>query len=105
MTRMNQGAEAPAMARACVAACVLVSSAIPALSAGDPVVGEADFSGRCAACHATAAGHNKVGPSLAGVVRNASGTPPGFPYSAALNRAHGALGAATHGNGGQNPPG
>ena len=88
MTRMNPGAKAPAMARACVAACLLVSSAIPALSAGDPVVGEADFSTRCAACHATAAGQNKVGPSLAGVFGNASGTAPGFTYSAALKSAH-----------------
>jgi len=105
MTRMNQGAKAPATARACVAACLLVSSAMPALSAGDPVVGEKDFSARCAACHATAAGQNKVGPSLAGVFGNASGAAPGFTYSAALKSAHVTWDDATLDKWLQNPSG
>jgi cytochrome c len=39
---------------------------------------------RCAACHSTAPGTNKAGPSLAGIVGRKSGTEPGFNYSPAL---------------------
>src|SRR6266481_5449578 len=47
----------------------------------------ADFT-RCAGCHSTQAGQNKVGPSLAGVFDRASGSVPGYSYSAALKNAH-----------------
>src|SRR4051812_36703965 len=67
---------------------LLVLSAIPALSAGDPAAGQRDYAARCAGCHATAPGQNKVGPSLAGLSGNASGSVAGFNYSAALKNAH-----------------
>ncbi len=56
-----------------------------ATSAGTPAA--ADFS-RCAGCHSTQAGQNKVGPSLAGVFGRTSGSVPGYAYSAALKNAH-----------------
>ena len=43
---------------------------------------------RCAACHSTAPGENKVGPSLAGVFGRKSGSEPGYSYSAALKAAN-----------------
>src|SRR5436309_7867635 len=60
----------------------LASAATPA---GAPTA--ADFS-RCAGCHSTQAGQNKVGPSLAGVFGKPSGSVPGYSYSAALKNAH-----------------
>src|SRR6266566_5189466 len=60
----------------------LASAAMPA---GAPTA--ADFS-RCAGCHSTQAGQNKVGPSLAGVFGKPSGSVPGYTYSAALKNAH-----------------
>jgi cytochrome c len=47
----------------------------------------ADFS-RCAGCHSTQAGQNKIGPSLAGVFDRPSGAVPGYNYSAAMKNAH-----------------
>ena len=52
---------------------LLAASTIPALSAGDPVAGQRDFATRCATCHATTAGENKISPSLAGVIGRPSG--------------------------------
>jgi cytochrome c len=43
---------------------------------------------RCAACHSTKPGENKIGPSLAGVVGRKSGTEPGYNYSPALKAAN-----------------
>jgi len=60
----------------------LASAATPA---GAPTA--TDFS-RCAGCHSTQAGQNKVGPSLAGVFGRSSGTVPGYSYSDALKNAH-----------------
>jgi cytochrome c len=60
----------------------LASAATPA---GAPTA--ADFS-RCAGCHSTQAGQNKLGPSLAGVFGRTSGSVPGYTYSAALKNAH-----------------
>src|SRR5260370_41182287 len=60
----------------------LASAAAPA---GAPTA--ADFS-RCAGCHSTQAGQNKIGPSLAGLFDKASGSVPECKYSAALNNAH-----------------
>src|SRR5258708_16020655 len=60
----------------------LASAATPA---GAPTA--TGFS-RCAGCHSTQAGQNKVGPSLAGVFGRSSGTVPGYSYSAALKNAH-----------------
>ena len=59
-----------------------VSAATPG---GAPAA--ADFS-RCAGCHSTQAGQNKIGPSLAGVFDRPSGSVPGYNYSAAMKNAH-----------------
>jgi cytochrome c len=63
----------------------LAWSASAATPAGAPTA--ADFS-RCAGCHSTQAGQNKIGPSLAGVFGKPSGSVPGYNYSAALKNAH-----------------
>jgi cytochrome c len=60
----------------------LASAATPA---GTPSA--ADFS-RCAGCHSTQGGQNKIGPSLAGVFDRPSGSVPGYNYSAAMKNAH-----------------
>lgn len=75
-------------AAASVAMQLLAASTIPALSAGDPAAGQRDFATRCATCHATAPGENRIGPSLAGVFGGPSGSVAGFTYSAALKSAH-----------------
>jgi cytochrome c len=59
--------------------------AAAATPAGAPTA--ADFS-RCVGCHSTQAGQNKIGPSLAGVFGHASGSTPGYSYSAAMKNAH-----------------
>jgi cytochrome c2 len=66
---------------------VLLLTSSQTLAAGDVAAGEKVFS-RCAACHATEAGANKVGPSLAGIVGRKAGTLPGFKYSPALAKAN-----------------
>ena len=63
----------------------LAWSVSAATSPGTPSV--SDFS-RCAGCHSTEAGQNKVGPSLAGVFGRASGSVPGYTYSPAMKNAH-----------------
>ena len=45
------------------------------------------FATHCAVCHATEAGQNKIGPSLAGIVGSKSGSVPGFEFSAAMKNA------------------
>jgi cytochrome c len=65
----------------------LVTSS-PALAAGDPTAGEKVFATHCAVCHATTAGQNKIGPSLAGIAGSKSGTVPGFDFSAAMKDAN-----------------
>src|ERR1700731_979721 len=59
--------------------------AAAATPAGAPTA--ADFS-RCAGCHSTQAGQNKMGPSLAGGFGRTRGSVPGYNYSAALKNAH-----------------
>jgi cytochrome c len=46
--------------------------------------GEAAFKRQCTICHATQAGQNKVGPSMAGIVGRKAGTIQGFQYSDAM---------------------
>src|SRR5437763_11445236 len=72
-------------ATACLAGMSLAWLASAATPAGAPTA--ADFS-RCAGCHSTQAGQNKIGPSLAGVFGKPSGSVPGYSYSAALKNAH-----------------
>ena len=72
-------------ATACLGGISLAWLASAATPAGAPTA--ADFS-RCAGCHSTQAGQNKIGPSLAGVFGKPSGSVPGYNYSAALKNAH-----------------
>ena len=65
---------------------ILMSSSA-ALGAGDPDAGKTVFATHCAVCHATEAGQNKIGPSLAGIVGSKSGSVPGFEFSAAMKNA------------------
>ncbi len=67
-------------------AALLVAAAAPgvASAAGDAEAGKAAFNRRCTACHAVAAGQNKVGPTLHGVVGREAGKVPGFNYSPAM---------------------
>ena len=64
----------------------LLIAAVPgaASAAGDAEAGKAAFNRRCTACHSVAAGQNKVGPSLHGVVGREAGKVPGFSYSPAV---------------------
>jgi len=66
---------------------VLEVTSSTALAAGDPTTGQTIFASHCAACHATAPGENKIGPSLAGIVGSKSGTVPGFDFSPAMKNA------------------
>jgi cytochrome c len=43
--------------------------------------GETIFKRYCAVCHSVAAGTNKIGPSLHGVVGRPAGTAPNYSYS------------------------
>jgi cytochrome c len=49
--------------------------------------GEAIFKRTCVVCHATEAGKNKIGPSLAGIVGSKSAEVPGFSFSEAMKKA------------------
>ncbi len=52
-------------------------------AAGDPEAGKEVFK-KCALCHTTEPGKNKIGPSLAGVMDREPGTAPNFNYSDAM---------------------
>lgn len=69
-----------------IALAATLAAAVPAAApaaAQDAKAGEKAFV-VCKACHAVAAGQNRVGPSLAGVVGRKAGTYAGFSYSAAM---------------------
>lgn len=55
-------------------------------TAADVQQGKNLFQGRCAMCHSTESGVNKIGPSLAGVMGRKAGTVPNFDYSQALKK-------------------
>ena len=69
---------------AALTALLVAGAPIAASAAGDAEAGRSAFNRRCTACHAVAAGQNKVGPSLHGVVGRAAGQVPGFNYSPAM---------------------
>jgi cytochrome c len=69
------------------AVCALLAGSSAARAAGDEAAGQQVFA-RCAACHSTKPGENKIGPSLAGVVGRKSGTEAGYNYSPALKAAN-----------------
>ena len=62
----------------------VLGSSARALAAGDPAAGQRVFTTHCATCHATEAGQNKIGPSLAGIVGSKAGAVPGFNFSPAM---------------------
>jgi cytochrome c len=67
----------------------LIGGLLPAqlaIAAVDPANGAQVFK-KCAACHSTDAGVNKVGPSLAGVIGRAAGSVAGYAYSPAVKAA------------------
>lgn len=63
-----------------LAACPLLF--VSFVACADPS-GEAVFKRNCAICHSTEPDHNRLGPSLAGVVGRRSGAVPNFNYSSA----------------------
>jgi cytochrome c len=65
---------------AAIAAGILVAGSA---HAQDAAKGEQVFR-QCSVCHATEAGVNKLGPSLAAVVGRKAATEPGYPFSEAL---------------------
>jgi cytochrome c len=64
-----------------------ILSAMPAGSAaaGDVEAGKTAFK-KCALCHTTEAGKNKIGPSLFGIVGRKSATVENFNYSEAMKK-------------------
>ena len=69
------------MRRTAIAGLLLAGSATTALAA-DPAAGEKIFKTQCGICHAVAAGENRIGPTLFGVVGRPAGGVPGFNYTA-----------------------
>ena len=67
--------------RTVIAGLLLAGSTTAALAA-DPAGGEKIFKMQCGICHAVAAGENRIGPTLFGVVGRAAGSVPGFNYTA-----------------------
>ena len=67
--------------RTVIAGLLLAGSATAALAA-DPAAGEKIFKAQCGICHAIAAGQNRIGPTLFGVVGRPAGGVPGFNYTA-----------------------
>jgi len=66
-----------------LAAGVALLAANPSYAAGDAEAGKVVFK-KCALCHTTEAGKNKIGPSLFGVVGREFATAPNFTYSDAM---------------------
>jgi cytochrome c len=75
----------PALAVTTAVVAMLIASS--AKAAGDAKAGQQVFA-RCAACHSTTPGDNKIGPSLAGLFGRKSGSEPGYNYSPALKAAN-----------------
>jgi cytochrome c len=70
----------------CFAAAVqLALAAIHPAAAADVEAGKTAFK-KCALCHTTEAGKNKIGPSLFGVVGRKSASLDGYNYSEAMKK-------------------
>ena len=69
------------MRRTVIAGLLLAGSATATLAA-DPAAGEKVFKTQCGICHSVAAGQNRIGPTLFGVVGRPAGSVPGFNYTA-----------------------
>jgi cytochrome c len=68
------------LAALAVAAAIGMLAALPA-QAQNADAGQKAFKQQCGLCHDTAAGKNRVGPSLFGVVGRKAGSVEGFHYS------------------------
>ena len=66
-------------------ALMLALAAICPAAAGDAEAGKADFK-KCALCHTTEAGKNKIGPSLFGVVGRKAASLDSYNYSEAMKK-------------------
>src|SRR5271169_1910409 len=70
------------MRRTVITAGLLLAGSATAALAADPAAGEKIFKAQCGICHAVAAGENRIGPTLFGVVGRPAGSVPGFNYTA-----------------------
>ena len=68
------------MRRTVIAGLLLAGSTTAALAADS--AGEKILKTQCGICHAVAAGENRIGPTLFGVVGRRAGSVPGFNYTA-----------------------
>jgi cytochrome c len=93
------------LALACAVLAALLLGAAPGFAADDATAGQHLFTQRCAACHGTRPGENKIGPTLEGAFGHESGSVPGFRYSPGLKRAQLTWDAATLDKWLQNPSG
>src|SRR5262245_10940163 len=82
---MRKGTDA-IIPKLAIAAAICAFLATSSAAVGDATSGQHVFL-RCAVCHSTTPGEDKVGPSLAGVFGRKSGSEPGYNYSAALKAA------------------
>jgi len=70
----------------CSAVILMLALAAPHFAwAGDVEAGKTDFK-KCALCHTTEAGKNKVGPSLFGIVGRKSASAENYSYSEAMKK-------------------
>ena len=71
--------------KAILVLCVLATTAGASALAADVEAGKTEFK-KCALCHTTEPGKNKIGPSLFGVVGRKSATLENFNYSEAMKK-------------------
>ena len=73
------------MRAALIATAIILSTAAPALAAGNVALGQTLYESRCGACHSIQS--NRVGPKHLGVVGRKAGSVTGYDYSPALKMA------------------
>ena len=71
--------------KAILVLCVLATTAGASALAADVEAGKTEFK-KCALCHTTEPGKNKIGPSLFGVVGRKSAALENFTYSEAMKK-------------------
>ena len=71
--------------KAILVLCVLATTAGASALAADVEAGKTEFK-KCALCHTTEPGKNKIGPSLFGIVDRKSATLENFNYSEAMKK-------------------
>jgi cytochrome c len=82
------------MRRTVIVALLLLGPANAALAA-DSAAGQKIFKAQFGICHSAAAGQNRIGPTLFGVIGRRSGSVPGFNYTADHKKLHVTWDAAT----------